>query len=211
MAPQVATAIIRKVRPACRSGPRATKLYNRENVAQQPGARLVSVTSTQLTEKHMEYKSRKGLGFILAGVIALCAGGALVFAHGGKGGHERPGGEDMANHFQAHVKKVLAEVDATPEQQARINAIVETASGDLKTLHGQHSGSMAQLHELLTAPTIDRGRLEQMRAQHIAALDAASQRCTTAMADAAEVLTPAQRAQLGEKMAKRHGGIAKGH
>jgi Spy/CpxP family protein refolding chaperone len=152
----------------------------------------------------MEKKSRKGLGFILAGVIALLAGGALVYAHAGSGGHGRMEMDGMAEHFQTHVRHVLAEVDATPEQQARIDAILDAAAGDLKTLHQQHSGMFAGMHTLLTAPTIDRAKLEQLRAEHIATLDAASQRCATAVADAAEVLTPAQRAKLGEKMKERH-------
>jgi periplasmic protein CpxP/Spy len=153
----------------------------------------------------MQYKSRRGLGFILAGVVALAAGGALALAHAGKGGHGRMDADEMAEHFRVHVKHVLAEVDATPEQQARINAIVDSAAADLKSLHGQHAGGFAQLHALFTAPTIDRAKIEQLRAEHIAAMDAASQRCATAMADAAEVLTPAQRARLGEKMKQRHG------
>src|SRR5689334_25111210 len=133
-------------------------------------------------------KSRKGLGLILTGVIALLAGGALVYAHATGSGHGGYGShaDEMMEHFQVHVKHVLAEVDATPEQQARINAIVESAATDLKALHSQNAGAFAELHQLFAAPTIDRGKLEQLRARHIAALDAASQRCATAMADAAE-------------------------
>ena len=130
----------------------------------------------------MQYKSRRGLGLVLAGVVALVAGGALAFAHAGKGGHGRMDVDEMAEHFEVHVKHVLAEVDATPEQQARINAIIDAAAGDLKTLHQRHSGAMAEMHSLFIAPTIDRAKLEQLRASHIAALDAASQRCATAHA-----------------------------
>src|SRR5690349_9682242 len=61
----------------------------------------------------MKSRSRRGLGLILAGVVALIAGGAMVYAHGGKGGHGRMDVDEMAEHFQVHVKHVLAEVDAT--------------------------------------------------------------------------------------------------
>lgn len=159
----------------------------------------------------MQFKSRRGLGLVLAGVVALGAGGALVYAHAGQGGHH--GGmhaEEMTEHFQVHVKHVLAEVEATAEQRARIEAIVDAAANDLKTLHEQHARAFGELHELLVAPTIDRAKIEQLRAQRIAALDAASQRCAAALADAVEVLTPEQRARLGEKMRQRHGGAAHG-
>lgn len=152
----------------------------------------------------MEYKSRKGLGFVAAGVLALAAGGAFVFAHGGMGGHGHRGAGQMAERFQSHVNHVLAEVDATPEQQSRINDIVRAATGDLDALHRQHSGALAEMHTLFTAPAIDRAKLEQLRARHIADLDAASQRWSVALADAAEVLTPEQRASLGARMKKRH-------
>jgi Spy/CpxP family protein refolding chaperone len=153
-------------------------------------------------------KRRKGVAALAAGLVALLAGGALVFAHGGGWRHGAPGSDEMAEHFQVHVKHVLAEVDATPEQRTRIEEIVQAATRDLKALHAQHAGARAAFHEVIAAPSVDRVRLEQLRAQHLAAIDEASKRCLAALADAAEVLTPEQRAELAAKMAKRHAGHA---
>ena len=63
-----------------------------------------------------------------------------------------------------------------------------------------------QLLALITAPTIDRAALENLRAEHIAAADRASKVLAQALADAADVLTPAQRAKLGAMAAEHHHG-----
>jgi Spy/CpxP family protein refolding chaperone len=154
-------------------------------------------------------RKRRVLVGALITVVVLAAGSALALAHGMGGGgmhHGGMGAEEMTEHLQTHVRHVLEEVDATPEQKTQINDIVAAATKDLEALHQQHGGVHEQLHEIFTAPAIDRVKLEAVRAEHMQALDAASKRCAAALADAAEVLTPEQRKTLGEKMAKRHAG-----
>jgi protein CpxP len=149
-------------------------------------------------------KRRILVGSIVAGTLVALAGGAFAFAHGGRAMHG--GGmsfDGIGDHFRAHVEHVLEDVNATPEQAAQVKSIVDAAAKDLETLRAQHGSAHRELHETLTAPAIDRVRLETLRVSHVEALDAASKRCLTALADAADVLTPEQRAQLGEKMAKR--------
>jgi periplasmic protein CpxP/Spy len=150
-------------------------------------------------------RNRKGIAMLTAGLLALLAGGALVFAHGGGWRHGGLGAEEMSEHFQVHVKHMLSEANATPEQQARIHDIVQAATRDLQALHARHDQARSALHALITAPNIDRQRLEQLRVEHLAAIDQASVRCLTALADAAEVLTAEQRARLATAMQKRHG------
>ena len=153
----------------------------------------------------MEPRKRRYLFGGIAAALVLAAS-AVVYAHAGRGMHGMHGGMDfdeLTAHFEVHVEHVLKQVDATPEQQAQIKAIVESAAKDIGDLREMHGPAHRELHEIFMAPTIDRARLENLRASHVQALDAASKRCATALADASEVLTPEQRAQLGEKMAKR--------
>jgi Spy/CpxP family protein refolding chaperone len=149
-------------------------------------------------------KRRFLLGSLVGGALVALAGTALVFAHAPGAMHGAHGGgmhfDEISGHLRGHVEHVLKEVKATPEQQAQVRSILEAASADVKALREQHGSAHASLHEIFVAPAIDRGRLEALRAEHIQALDAASKRCATALADAAEVLTPEQRAQLGGKM-----------
>lgn len=149
-------------------------------------------------------KRRVLIGSLVAGAIVALAGGAFAVAHGARAMHGGGMGfDELTDHFQIHVEHVLAEVDATSEQKTQMKAIVGAAAKDIETLRAQHGDAHRELHGIFTAPSIDRARLETLRASHVEALDAASKRCATALADAAEVLTQEQRAQLGEKMAKR--------
>jgi periplasmic protein CpxP/Spy len=98
------------------------------------------------------------------------------------------------------VRHLAIEVDATAEQQDRLRGIVRAAVRDLVPLREKAMSSRQRGRELLTATTIDRAAIEQLRAEHMALADQATRRFTQALADAASVLNPEQRRKLAERI-----------
>jgi Spy/CpxP family protein refolding chaperone len=152
-------------------------------------------------------------GGILAAVIgSLAAGlGGYAWAHGGgpggHGGWHRGGGFMRGpmdeQRIERMVKHMAVEIDATPDQTAKLTEIAKAAAKDLRPLREKARDARREGMKLLAAPTIDRGAIERLRAEQIQAADAASKRLTQALADTAEVLTPAQRQKLAERFQRR--------
>ena len=158
-------------------------------------------------------------GAALLGGLTLLAGGARaqgmgmsMGGHGpGRGHHGMMDPENMAKRIEQRISKLIADIGGTPEQKDKLLALARATLADLKPLREQHMAARRQGMALLTAPTIDRGALEQLRVSQIQAADAMSQRTLKAMADAAEVLSPEQRSRVAERMKQRmsrrgHGG-----
>lgn len=151
-------------------------------------------------------RSARGLGVVLvatmvAAPLAYARGGhhgmgdacgAGPFAAGPMGGDVDP--ERQSRRLDMMVQHMLGRVDASAAQRTQISTIVKAASADLATEREQMRTQRTKLMELLAAPNIDRAAIEHVRAQQASTHQAISQRMTQAMADAAEVLTPAQRA-----------------
>ena len=139
--------------------------------------------------------------FVAGGLVfsgAAVAG--MAMAHCGMG--HGAGHGDMHAMMGAHIDGMLTGVGATPDQKARVQAILKTAMQSMGPLHQRLESTHGDLHRLLAAPVIDRAAIEQLRAARIADIDAASRALTKAIADAAEVLTPEQRAKLASQMAQ---------
>jgi Spy/CpxP family protein refolding chaperone len=115
---------------------------------------------------------------------------------GGMEGHE--GGARHRARARAHVQRMLTEVNATPEQRSKIETIMNHAFDQTGQLHQKMREGQRELHRLLGQPTIDRNALERVRAQRIHDLDESSKIMVKALADAAEVLTPQQRAKVAQ-------------
>lgn len=151
--------------------------------------------------------------WLFAGAGLFAALGALFTANrvrAGWGGHHHWHGavdpESAGKRAEGMVNWVLSEVDATPEQKARVSAIARETVRDLMPLREQHRAARREAAALLSAQAIDRDALEGLRAEQLARADEASRRIVQAMADAAEVLDPGQRARLAEHyMRMRHG------
>jgi Spy/CpxP family protein refolding chaperone len=158
-------------------------------------------------------RGRRGLmlaaAFVLGALTLLVGAKAYVFARAGSMGMHHGWGdpmssEEIADRIEHGVKYVLSDIDATADQKAKVTAILQAAATDVHALHDQHAADRDQLHQIFSAATIDRNQLESLRADELHLADVASKRIVTALADAAEVLTPEQRTQLIQQMQKHH-------
>jgi periplasmic protein CpxP/Spy len=122
--------------------------------------------------------------------------GSMDHGGPGMGGHMRHGGGH-------HMERMLDAVNATPEQRAQIKQIMQSAHTDMQAQRDGGRALREQQMALLAAPTIDARAVETLRQQMLARHDAGSKRMSQAMIDAANVLTPPQRKQLADMMAKR--------
>ena len=114
------------------------------------------------------------------------------------------GASDATRKVEFVVDRVMRELKADDAQKLKAREIAGAAAGDLKELALQHRESRQELVAILGAPTLDRTKLEALRAKTVYSLDQSSKRITVAVADLADVLTPAQRQQLVERIEKEH-------
>jgi len=156
-----------------------------------------------MTDPSQPRRRRVGL-IAIAASIAAVAGGALVFAHSGGGHHGRMSGN--SEHHLEHIQAMLTKIGANAAQKAQIDGILKPALADMKAAHEAHYAAFKQFHEAMTAPSIDRARVESLRAEQMKSLDETSKRLVTAISDAAEVLTPEQRATLAKQIEEHHRG-----
>lgn len=150
-------------------------------------------------DRQAAHPLRRRVAVTLLAVAAVA--GAAGFAHGQPGQHggHRGGPLAMEPHaLDAHIDQMLAHLaaDATPQQRAQVAAIAKKTMAELRSLHAQRDQLHARAHALLMAPVVDRNALEQLQRQYVQQADAGSRLIVDALADAADVLTPEQRARF---------------
>lgn len=150
--------------------------------------------------------TRSGRRWLIAAALAVAAGtaGASFAALPGLHGHAAHMAMDPAA-MDAHIDMMVWQLaaDASEDQKVRVAAIAKAAMADLRPAHAQLRQAHVRAHELLKAPAIDRAALEQLRAEQMQRVDFISRRILAAVEDAADVLTPEQRAKFAEHLGAR--------
>jgi protein CpxP len=108
--------------------------------------------------------------------------------------------EQLVDRADRAVRHVAIELDASAEQQAKLQAIAKGAITDLAPMRDKVRATHQKVRELLTTANVDRAAIEKLRAEQVATMDTLSKRIAQAVGDAAEVLTPDQRRKLGEML-----------
>jgi len=155
---------------------------------------------------------RAAIATLIGGIAAGI--GIKAFAQGGGFGGWRCGGfmagpldpARVDEHLERMLKHLYVEIDATDEQKQKLAPIVKQAAKDLLPLREKMQAARKQAIELLTGDTIDRGAIEALRAEQFQLAEQASRRVVQSLADAAEVLTPAQRKELAARVEKHRSG-----
>jgi len=145
-------------------------------------------TQESKPDKRRKFFKRAAIATLIGGIAAGI--GIKAFAQGGGCGWHRGG--------------------FTEEQKQKLAPIVKQAAKDLLPLRERIREARGKALELLTQDSVDRGAIEALRAEHLQLAEQASRRVAQSLADAAEVLTPAQRKELAARVEKHRRGWGHG-
>ena len=106
-----------------------------------------------------------------------------------------------------HLEHALRAVGATPEQMARVKAILDAARTDLQALRGNGRALHDQERQLFSQPVVDPAAAEALRQKMLAQHDQASKRMLQAQLELSRVLSAEQRGQLMAIAAAMHEGM----
>jgi len=142
-------------------------------------------------------------------VVASVAAGVNVHAQGMGGPGPHRGGPGMMmfggppEHIARGIDHMLDGLNATDAQRAQIKQIALATAADLKTQREAGRALRDKGMVIFASANVDAGAAESLRQQMLAQHDQSSKRVLQAMLDISKVLTPEQRAKMGERMQQR--------
>lgn len=167
-------------------------------------------TTTRLPAQRSDFLKLSAAGLLVA-VAGLCASQAQAQpATAQHAAHHRMA-PAMGMPGMAIPERLLDEVGASAEQKTRLREIFQAAGDDLRSQREAGRALHGQMLALMAAPQVDAAAAEALRQQQLARHDALTKRSLQAMLEAQAVLTPEQRAKIGERMAARQHRMDRRH
>jgi Spy/CpxP family protein refolding chaperone len=145
------------------------------------------------------FKMKTMLAALLAGSLAITAGGVAAYADNAKTFDPAK----FNQHIEKRVDRALTGTDATADQKKKVSTIIEQAFTDMKPLHDKRVENRKAMADAMQAPTIDKAKIETLRQEQMKASDAGSKRFTQALTDAGDVLSVQQRQAFFKKWSER--------
>jgi len=144
---------------------------------------------------------RKALWIAVPALVLLIASIPRALAWGRH--HARPSSPDeLSEHMEHGLEHLLDKVDATDAQQAQAAALADRRAPELFALMAEGRKLKQQAKQVLLAEQLDKAKLAELRGK----LDAVYARTADATLggffELAELLTPAQRKQVAERLAR---------
>lgn len=98
------------------------------------------------------------------------------------------------------ARKLAWAVDATDEQKTKFEDIAKALVKDVYPLRAGMVDAREQAIDILTSPTVDSAKIEDLRVKQMANAETASKRFADALTEAAGVMTEDQRAKLKSRI-----------
>ena len=152
------------------------------------------------------------LRWLMVSVLFVAAAAVAVSAEaqerphgmrGGEGGHGMMMFGGSPERMGRRIDHMLDGLNATDAQRTQVKQIATAAATDLQAQRETGKGLRERSLQIFAAPNIDAAAAESVRAQMQAQHDQASRRTLQAMLDIGKVLTPEQRAKIGERLKQR--------
>lgn len=149
---------------------------------------------------------RKLIGGLAVAFVAVFAVVALTGFRGGCGGGHRHGRDpaQLAAFVTDRVDDALDDLDATPEQRARVHEVKERVLAAGKEAHAGHEEARAALLAEWKSQAPDRARLHALVDARVEAMRKLAHEAVDAGADVHGILTPEQREKVTKKVERWH-------
>jgi periplasmic protein CpxP/Spy len=142
------------------------------------------------------------IGF--AGATILLGG---LSACGQRGGHERgPMSEERVGEMRGKViERVSDKLELNEAQKLKLGALADEMIAQRKAMRGDSADPRTEMKALVAGEKFDRSRAQTLLTQKTEVVQVGGPKVISAMADFYDSLTPAQQAQVRERLDKRRG------